>query len=233
MRTVGDQMENRLYNPALAERFYVKAAELDKDNTGSLFDLAELYEKDGISDGAIKTYKRILEIEPENTKARFKLVRVFMKQQDYDEARKQLDLLLDEEPGNIYARKNLADIAFLQQDYDLALNLYLETVNLAQGKEDWLLKDIYFAMARAWELKGNKENAIYYFRKRHDISRDNVNILLRLAFLTQETGRFDESEKYLDEAEDMKPGLEEIKALRERLKRMRYSNKKGTIGRSR
>lgn len=143
-----------------AEKFFVKAIELDPQLAQAYINLSDLYYKAGDLASAVGTLQRgSYELEDNLTLAHL-LARVYIDDQRWDDAIDELERVLDGEPENYDAYYDLGHVYFEMGDYEGAISNF-ETVT--QYREDSEL--LFYSLAQAYEANNEIDKAISNYLK--------------------------------------------------------------------
>ena len=143
-----------------AEKFFVKAIELDPQLAQAYINLSDLYYKAGDLASAVGTLQRgSYELEDNLTLAHL-LARVYIDDQRWDDAIDELERVLDGEPENYDAYYDLGHVYFEMGDYEGAISNF-ETVTQYRENSELL----FYSLAQAYEANNEIDKAISNYLK--------------------------------------------------------------------
>lgn len=147
-----------------AEKFYIKALELDPELVQAYINLSDLYYKAGDLPSAIGTLQRGSYELTDNLVIAHLLARVYIEDQRWDDAIDELDKVLDGEPENYDAYYDLGHVYFELGDYEAAISNF-ETVIEYQENKEINNELLYYALAQAYEGNNEIDKAISNYLK--------------------------------------------------------------------
>ncbi|MBI4650604.1 tetratricopeptide repeat protein [Candidatus Desantisbacteria bacterium] len=126
---------------------YSEICELLKDKEKAVecyLHIAEIKDKIGEKDEAVKYYQKIVRINPDQIELLFKLVNIYKNQKKFNEAIENLKIIIDKKPDDLNALKKLGEIFFESNKYEEAREIYLKILTLSpDNKTHEILAEIY------------------------------------------------------------------------------------------
>ena len=191
-----------------AEKYYIKAAQMNKLDVIAFHRLGELYlEKDDI-DNAIKFLDKAISISPRHASRGVNfgkiLVQKNMKQKAVGIFKKAISISDD----SIALREEIAAFCLENNMYKLGAELMTFLVENVPGRHDLLLK-----IASSYEKLNDTENAIRYLLEAENYIKDDVDIKIRLARLYMSLKQVFRADHKLREVIVIDPGNQEARQL--------------------
>lgn len=204
-----DKSKEYKYNDAISE--LARAKELDDKKEFEieiLILLAKNYEALNNYNYAQKIYKKALDVAIENkderkTELEFLIACTNKNLYKMEEAKVLFNqIVLNEKNPINYRRKahlELGEIYEAEQNTKEASEHYLETVNLAMGKDKEIICKAYYRLGVLYDEAGDYDNAIKYYQKNYSTSAEvkynkyYSSCLVNLALIYSENSRYNEA----------------------------------------
>ncbi len=181
-----------LNNKSEALKYYNQAAAKNKNsgqafnNMGNLFSLSDNF------DEAEKNYKKAISIEPENHSYLFNLADCYAKQQSWDDAISILEKAILLKPDYYQAHNSLGVVYLKKQNIHKAKELFEHAIRL---KSDFW--EAFQNLGICFEKMNMNSEAIALYNKVLELSKGNINAIVRLSNYEMDRGNYEESEKLL------------------------------------
>jgi len=141
-----------------AQVFFERIIKFSPDSFQAFNNLGLEYEKKGLFDKAIGSYKNALKIMPDLLEAHSNLANLYFKLARFDDAQKEYLIVEKTAPGNKAGevQNNMGALYEMQGKFDQAIARYSRALSL-----DPSLKFSHFNLARIYLVKGNAELAAF------------------------------------------------------------------------
>ncbi len=196
-----------------ARRLLSRAVQLDSRAVTTQLVLIRLEASEGDLDAAADAARRALGYNPGNPDLLMAQAELERARGDLSRAREIAEVVLARDPGRADAYGLLADVAFVSRDPDTALNMINEALVLAPGDPSLQLK-----RAAVLETRGEADQAIEYLSEFVQTGAGGAasDVILALAELCCRQGDREAYERWIQQAEQLRPGAPEI--IRTRLR---------------
>lgn len=183
------------YGKAL--EFYDKSLDLywntTKHKAYAYYDIAGIFFKKKKYKKAAEYYYKALEIDPYDEISYKQLVRTLIELKDWDEALRQVNHLLSSKPLNATYLNYKGIVLLNLKRYQTAIECF--KISLKQNQSP---RDPMIGIAKALELSGEYERAMWFYGLAHSIDPGNTDILLLLIDLSIETDNDIQSDEYIE-----------------------------------
>jgi tetratricopeptide (TPR) repeat protein len=201
----------KMNKPAAALEDAKLLVELQPDDLGHIFRLAEIYYSTKELDAALPLYEKLKEQKPDSVQLLNRIVGIFMLKKEYENAMEAADVFLAKYPENSDAIVVKAKIYLSQGYMDLAENILIPEADKSTDVAPVVM------LAEVYRNKENNEKAIEYFQKALELVPDNVGIRMKLADLYLKSGKYPEAitsyEKVLQQKSDFLPAMNNLAFL--------------------
>jgi tetratricopeptide (TPR) repeat protein len=198
----GLHLQNKNYNLAVSP--FQKALALEPENLFAQMNLVRAYNFSGQKDKALPLYRSILSKRDDPT-LQVEMADLLFDLQQFSEAFKIYEQLLEKRPDLWEVRFKLATGLYRQKEFSLAARQLEILVQLRPNQASiWNLAG-YNALDQ-----GDYDQAQKAFQKVLTLGEDRSNVLLRLGGIWRLLGRPWKGISYLDWAQTLKPGDQEI-----------------------
>ncbi|RPJ81680.1 MAG: response regulator [Deltaproteobacteria bacterium] len=191
-----------------AEKYYIKAAHMNKLDVIAFHRLGELYLEKNDIDNAIKFLEKAISISPRHVSRGVNfgkiLVQKGMKQKAVGIFKKAISISDD----SIALREEIAAFCLEYEMFKFGVELMTFIVENVPGRHDLLLK-----IASAFEKLNENENAIRYLLEAESHMKDDVDIKIRLARLYMSMQQTFRADSKLRDVIAIDPGNEEARQL--------------------
>ncbi len=186
-------------------------AELQPDESGHTFRLAEIYYSTKKFDDALPLYEKLQQEKPDSVQLLNRIVGVYMLKKEHEKAMEVTDAFLAKYPENGAAILVKAKIYLSQGHTDLAENVLLPKADKGE--------DVAAIVMLAELYRNNKANddAVKYYEKALELVPENVGIRMKLADLYLQSGQNEEAiesyENVLKQKDDFLPAMNNLAFL--------------------
>lgn len=143
-----------------ARNYYRKALRINPDDEHSLYELANCYEDDNLSDKWIHFFSRFVEEHPYSKVGWFCLGEGFVYEQLFEKAIEAYKYALAIDDTYYFAYIQLASCQYAIQQYNDSIATLHDAVNYTDDKAD-----VYYRIANVFKDIDNYDTAIIYYRK--------------------------------------------------------------------
>lgn len=143
-----------------AIREYRTALEIEPDYVFAHNNLGYVYLNTGRVEEALVQFKEALRIDPGYVTAHFNLGKAYFLTNDYEAALREFETVLKLNPKHASAYFQMGRVLKMLERYDDAILMYLKCLEV-----DPTYIDAYYNLGDLYEVKGDSQAAIYYFRK--------------------------------------------------------------------
>jgi tetratricopeptide (TPR) repeat protein len=166
----------------------------------NLFIILGNREKDrGRLEEAIEFYKKAIS-DTSNYFLVINLVQLLRDKDMIEEAASLLKVLKRRYPFDLRVHTQLGDLYGRMDEFDLAAHEFKEAIAI-----DSIYYPAILGLGILYEVTGEEDSAIYYYKKASSLNPENVNILNRILKYEIINGRWEEVEKYAQKAIEIQP----------------------------
>ncbi|MEA3467254.1 MAG: tetratricopeptide repeat protein [Thermodesulfobacteriota bacterium] len=201
----------RMNKPEVALEDAKLLLELQPEDSGHIFRLAEIYYSTKNLDEALPLYEKLQQEKPDSIQLLNRIVGVFMLKKEYERALEEVDAFLAKYPDNGAAILVKAKIYFSQGHLDLAENILLPEAAKGEDLEPVVM------LAEVYKKNKDNDNALKYYEKAVELVPENVVIRMKLADFYLQGGQSEKAiesyEKVLEQKEDFLPAMNNLAYL--------------------
>lgn len=181
--------------PVAAAKAFEEYLRIKGDSEVPLRYLARIALSSGDMQSATLYLERAVKADPDGVYSLQLLSEIYLKQNKLDDAARVLSSILKNDALNERALQVMAYIYQQKNDHRQAATYYKRLVIAVQkgtGNPDLLSQALYF-LGNYYYQQDNFQRSLQYFRKLHELDRDNARYLLIIGELQKITGQFRES----------------------------------------
>ncbi len=160
-----------------AIELYNQSIKISPDSAGTYFYLADSYLRKKDYEKAERYYRKVLEIDPDYVTALNGIGVTYYKKKDYEKAISFYEQALKMQPNYRDARQNMAICYFERKNWSRALELYLQLALSSHLQDPLPLHEAGII----YNIQGDYENALKYFKAAVQIAPNNANFRKNLA----------------------------------------------------
>lgn len=191
-----------------AEKWLIKAAEMNELDVIAFHYLGDLYLKRGDVDKAAKCYERAMNISPRHLERGMNLGKILLERNMTGKAIKVFSQILDLAEDPISLRGDIASICMTRGEYDYAIELY--TFILRQMP---MRLDIMSSLVDAYVRSGEPKKAMPYLMEIEKKEDKNIRSLLKVAKVYINLGQTSRADVVLQKVQKIDPENREAREL--------------------
>ena len=192
----------KLNNYKAAEKYAIKALEIDKTQVDAYIVLADCYLRTGEEDKCLKSFEDASVCARLNTQFFINWGLAFQHYHHVDAAREKLYHALTLEPNNIIVLFNLGVNFLLAKEYTQAEEFFKRVLELNPDHSQAL-----FNLGALAFDKGDLNTALDYYKKSLAIDKKNTRIYFNMANCYYKAGKLDEASVYFKKCIEYCPNL--------------------------
>jgi tetratricopeptide (TPR) repeat protein len=201
---------------ARALELYERVLSVDPDNAHALLRSAMLLSWDRKFTEAVRRYDRLLDLNPRDRKAAFERAKVLSWDRKYADAKAAFYRLLLNDPGDRDARLGLARTLSWSGSQMAARDEYMKVLTSSPDDVEALV-----GVAQTYAWSGDPYRARSYYERALKLQPGFKDAELGIAYLDLGSGDASTAEQRAGELESANAGDQEVKALRDEVRRAR------------
>lgn len=184
-----------------AEKFYLKAIELDPNYCDAMDNLGVMLRRQGRIDEAISWYKKSLAVRPDNTLALQNLAVAYTLLGQNDDAIATYEQLVKIAPDSGEGYYGLGIVYYGQKQYDKALVYFKQAETIYRQTGSDYLPDAQHVIGLTYFQLNDCANTEKYLEPLYSEKDPDINYDLGVCLATTEPKDLDLARKYLDQAQ--------------------------------
>ncbi|RJP82473.1 MAG: response regulator [Desulfobacteraceae bacterium] len=191
-----------------AEKFYIKAAKMNKLDVIAFHRLGELYLQKNDVENAIKFLDRAMNISPRHVSRGVSFGKILVQKNMKDKAINVFKKVINLTDDPLTLREDIAGFCMENEMYKYAADLLAFIVDQVPSRHDLILK-----IGHIYERLHDHEKAIHYLSQAENLMNEDVDIKISLAKIFMSLGQMFRAETKLRDVLELDPRNGEAKDL--------------------